>query len=174
MCEWHALACAGTDRIRRMANFGRAMLEHWTLEPDQTYLNHGTVGVTPRRVLLKQQALRDEMERHPSRFMLRELSLEHPAPWRSVSRLREASDQIAPFVGAQGDDLVFVPNVTTGMNAVLQSFPLRPSDEVLITDHAYGAIRLAAAAVCERSGATLQTVSIGYPIRDAGDVVASI
>ena len=150
------------------------MLGQWMLDPDHTYLNHGTVGGTPRRVLKKQQALRDEMERHPSRFMLRELNYSHPAPWRSVSRLREASDRIAPFVGARGDDLVFVPNVTTGMNAVLQSLPLRPSDEVLITDHAYGAIRLAAAAVCERSGATLQTVSIDYPIRDAGDVVASI
>src|SRR5262245_56781922 len=72
---------------RRMSNFGHAMLEHWTLDPDCTYLNHDTVGVAPRRVLQKQQALRDEMERHPSRFILRELNLHYPAPWRSVSRL---------------------------------------------------------------------------------------
>src|SRR5262244_2244798 len=111
-----------------MPPFGHAMLEHWMLDPACTYLNHGTVGVTPRRVLQRQQALRDEMERQPSQFMLRELSFEHGAPWRSVSRLREASDEVAAFVGARGDDLVFVPNVTTGMNAVLQSFRLRPSD----------------------------------------------
>ena len=168
----------GRTRLRLryviMTKFGRSMLEHWMLDPDCTYLNHGTVGATPRRVLQKQQALRDEMERHPSRFMLRELNLHHPAPWRDVSRLREASDQVAAFVGARGDDLVFVPNVTTGLNVVLQSLPLRPSDEVVITDLAYGAIRLAAAAVCERRGATLRTVSIEYPIRDAGDVVESI
>jgi len=53
--------------------FGRAALEHWLLDPEHTYLNHGTVGAPPRRVLQKQQALRDEIERHPSRFMLREL-----------------------------------------------------------------------------------------------------
>ena len=64
--------------------FGRAMLQHWTLDPASTYLNHGTVGVVPRRVLHRQQALRDEMERHPSRFVLRELNGEQPAPWRSV------------------------------------------------------------------------------------------
>jgi len=157
-----------------MSNFGRSMLQNWMLDPDCTYLNHGTVGATPRRVLQKQQALRDEMERHPSRFVLRELNWSHPAPWRRVSRLREASDQVAAFVGARPDDLVFVPNVTTGMNAVLQSFPLGPSDEVLITDLAYGAIRSTAAAVCERSGATLRTVSIDYPVRDAGDVVQAI
>ncbi len=154
--------------------FGREMLQHWQLDPSCIYLNHGTVGATPRRVLHKQQALRDDMERQPSQFMLRELNGEQPMPWRNVSRLREASDQVAAFVGARPDDLVFVPNVTTGMNAVLWSMPLRPGDEVLMTDLAYGAITNAAGAVCERSGATLRTVSIDYPIRDAGDVVEAV
>jgi isopenicillin-N epimerase len=155
-------------------NFGRGMLEHWMLEPDSIYLNHGTVGATPRRVLRKQQELRDEMERHPSRFMLRELHGEHPMPWRTTTRLREASTKVAEFVGARADDLVLVPNVTTGLNAVLQSVPLKPGDEVVITDLAYGAISLAAAAVCERSGATLRTVSIAYPVTEPGDVVDAI
>jgi len=57
-----------------MTPFGRAMLEQWMLDPEIAYLNHGTVGATPRRVLARQQALRDEMERQPSRFMLRELN----------------------------------------------------------------------------------------------------
>src|SRR5215510_10481636 len=149
--------------------FGRPMLQHWLLDPTCVYLNHGTVGATPRRVLQKQQALRDEMERHPSRFMLRELNAAQPMPWRSVSRLREASEQVSAFVGADAADLVFVPNVTSGLNAVLGSVPLGPADEVAITDLAYGAIALAAAAACERSGATLLTVHIDYPIRDAGD-----
>src|SRR6185437_8313024 len=104
-----------------MPSFGRSMLDHWLLDPACTYLNHGTVGATPKRVLARQQALRDEMERQPSRFMLRELSGEYPMPWRRVSRLREAVEQIAPFVGSRPDDFVFVPNVTVGMNAVLGS-----------------------------------------------------
>jgi isopenicillin-N epimerase len=157
-----------------MPTFGRAMLEHWMLDPECTYLNHGTVGAPPRRVLQKQQALRDEMERQPSRFVLRELSGQQPMPWRATSRLREASDQVAAFLGARPDDLVFVPNVTTGLNAVLGSLRLGPGDEVVITDLAYGAIALAAAFVCDRGGATLRTVSIEYPVRDAGDVVEPI
>ena len=115
------------------------MLEHWLLDPECTYLNHGTVGATPRRVLQKQQAIRDEMERQPSRFMLRELNGHQPMPWRAVSRLREASDQVAAFVGSRPDDLVFVPNVTTGLNAVLGSLPLGPGDEVV--DHRSGVRR---------------------------------
>src|SRR5580765_7758168 len=100
-----------------MPTFGRAMLEHWRLDPDVTYLNHGTVGAPPRRVLAAQQALRGEIERQPSRFILRELALEQPAPWRRLSRLREAIEPVAAFLGSQPGDLVFVANVTTGLNA---------------------------------------------------------
>jgi isopenicillin-N epimerase len=157
-----------------MSTFGRGMLEHWMLDPECTYLNHGTVGAAPRRVLHKQQALRDEMERQPSQFMLRELNGHQPMPWRAVSRLREASDQVAAFLGSRPDDLVFVPNVTTGLNAVLGSLPLCAGDEVVITDLAYGAIALAAGFAGGRAGATLRTVHLEYPIRDAGDVVEPI
>jgi isopenicillin-N epimerase len=157
-----------------MPTFGRSMLDHWLLDPDCTYLNHGTVGAPPRRVLQRQQAIRDEIERHPSRFMLRELNGHQPMPWRAVSRLREAGDHVAAFLGSRPEDLVFVPNVTTGMNAVLGSLPLGPGDEVVITDLAYGAIALAAGAVCDRGGATLRTVHLEYPMRDAGDVVEPI
>jgi isopenicillin-N epimerase len=154
-----------------MPTFGRSMREHWLLDPDVTYLNHGTVGAPPRRVLQKQQALRDEMERQPSRFVLRELNGEQPMPWRLESRYREAIAQIAPFLGARPDDLVFVPNVTTGLNAVLRSVPFGPADEVLISDLAYGAIALAARVVTRDRGATLRTVEMPFPLRDSGDVV---
>src|SRR3954471_8818363 len=114
-----------------MPQFGRAMLGEWLLDPDFTYLNHGTVGAPPARVLRKQQALRDEIERQPARFMLGELSGEHPAPWRRESRLREAAAPVAAFLGSRRDDLVFVPNVTTGTNAVLRSVVLEEGDEVV-------------------------------------------
>ncbi|MEK7316665.1 MAG: aminotransferase class V-fold PLP-dependent enzyme, partial [Candidatus Eisenbacteria bacterium] len=102
--------------------FGHAMREQWPLDPALTYLNHGTVGVTPRRVLAAQQALRVAMERNPSAFMLRELTGDKPAPWRpGPTRMREAAASVAAFVGARSDDFVFTPNVTHAINAVLRS-----------------------------------------------------
>ncbi len=154
--------------------FGRPMLEHWLLDPDHTYLNHGTVGAPPRRVLGRQQALRDEVERHPSRFLLRELQGEMPMPWRSASRLREAIAPVAAFLGVRPDDIVFVPNVTNGINAVLGSAPLASGDEMVITELAYGAVKLAAKAYCDRAGATLKIASIEFPVRDGGDIVEAI
>jgi isopenicillin-N epimerase len=154
-----------------MPTFGRSMREHWLLDPDVVYLNHGTVGAPPRRVLARQQALRDEMERQPSRFVLRELNAEQPMPWRGESRLREAIGRVAPFLGARPDDLVFVPNVTTGLNAVLRSVPLAPGDEVVMADLAYGAVTIAARLVTRERGATLRIVEMPYPLRGSGEIV---
>jgi isopenicillin-N epimerase len=157
-----------------MSAFGRTMLTHWPLDPAVTYLNHGTVGATPKRVLEAQQSLRDEMERTPARFLLRELTGTFPAPWRSESRLREAARPVADFVGARADDLVFVTNVTTGMNVALQSVPLAPGDEILITDLAYGAVTITAHAVAQRAGATVRTVPIRFPPSSGQEVMSAI
>jgi len=97
----------------------------WPLEPGLTYLNHGTVGVTPRAVLEAQRTIRDEIERNPSHYLLRELSeiiVGQPRPIRP--RLRQAADVVGELVGVAGDDLVFVDNTTTGVNAILRSLPL--------------------------------------------------
>jgi isopenicillin-N epimerase len=137
-----------------MTRFGRSMLQHFALDPTVTYLNHGTVGAPPRRVLAAQQAIRDEIELQPSRYLLRELSeICVGAPRAEPPRLRTAAAEVAAFFGARGEDLVFVDNATTGANAVLRSVPLRGRDEILVTSLGYGAITNAARYVARQHGA---------------------
>ncbi|MDW8424520.1 MAG: aminotransferase class V-fold PLP-dependent enzyme [Meiothermus sp.] len=150
------------------------MLRHWLLDPAITYLNHGTVGATPTSVLAVQQALREEMERQPARFLLRELSALSGQSPRAVPRLREAADAVARFVGARGSDLVFVDNATTGVNAVLCSLDLRPGDEILITSLAYGAVVNAARYWAERARARLLTVELPFPLRHPAQIVSAV
>lgn len=157
-----------------MPAFGRAMLAHWRLDPQDIYLNHGTVGATPRRVLARQQALRDEAEQHPARFVLRETGGYVPAPWRAESRLREALHPVAAFVGARVDDLVFVPNVTLAMNVVVQSFPFAPGDHAVVLDLGYGAVTRATTVAATRSGASVSTAVTPHPLRDADAVVSAV
>src|SRR3954447_8198012 len=110
--------------------FGRQLLGEWLLDPAITYLNHPTVGATPRRVLEAQRRIQDDIERQPSQFLLRELTGVIVGAWRPERpRLRVAADRVAAFVGGSGDDLVFVDNATTGANGVLRSLPLKPGDE---------------------------------------------
>jgi isopenicillin-N epimerase len=154
--------------------FGRHRLPDWPLDPAVTYLNHGTVGVAPRRVLAAQQAIRDEMERGPSRFLLREVSGLVGVSTGRPSRLREAAGTIASFVGARRDDLVFVDNATTGANAVLRSFPFAPGDEILITDHNYGATARVAAFAAREKQALVRTVQVPYPVFDRQALVDAV
>ena len=155
--------------------FGHAMLAHWALDPAITYLNHGTVGATPRRVLAAQQAIRDEIERQPARFMLRELTQVVVGGRRAAPpRMRAAADVVAAFVGARGDDLAFVENTTTGINAVLGSLRLGRGDEILITDLTYGAVANAARFAARERGATVRVAETPYPLRDPGEVAAAI
>ena len=148
--------------------FGRAALADWGLDPDVTYLNHGTVGAVPLRVLEAQQALRLEIERQPSQFLLRELAeLPGSTSWARRPRLRTAADAVGMFIGAHGDDLVFVDNATTGANAVLRSLHLRAGDEILVTDHGYGGVTLAAQFVAREAGAIVRQVTL--PASGASD-----
>ena len=159
-------------RSRRMHQFGDGMRAEWPLEAGVTYLNHGTVGVTPRRVLAAQQAIRDEIERQPSRYLLRELtSIVVGQPHGAVPRMRQAAAAVAGFLGARGEDLVFVDNATTGANAVLRSFPLEPGDEILITEFGYGGVTHAATFAGRERGAVVRIAPMPHPVRSANEIV---
>src|ERR1700692_4930146 len=93
----------------------------WCLDPSVTYLNHGSFGACPSAVLEAQASLRMEMEREPVDFLGTVLP----------SRLDGAREALAVFLGAAPEDLVFVPNATAGVNAVLRSLILGPGDELL-------------------------------------------
>jgi isopenicillin-N epimerase len=152
--------------------FGHGIRGEWLLEAETVYLNHGTVGAPPRRVLAAQQAIRDEIERQPARFLLRELAdLPGSAPRRPF-RMREAAAVVAAFVGARADDLVFVDNATAGVNAVLRSFPPGAGDEIVVLDHAYGAVANVVRFIARERGAVVRTVELPWPPRPDAIVAA--
>ena len=134
--------------------YGPGLRHLWLLDPEVTFLNHGSFGATPRRVLAVQDAWRRRMERQPVEF----LSRRHLMP-----ALRNAAAALAEFVHADPADLVFVENATAGVNAVLRSLALEPGDEILITDHVYPAVRNTVRYVCERTGARMREATLPYP-----------
>jgi isopenicillin-N epimerase len=146
--------------------FGRCFLSHWWLDPAVTYLNHGTVGATPRVVLEAQHAWQRRAEAQPAAFLFRELmrlTPDDPAAPRPL--LRRAADSVGEFVGVRGDDLVFVDNASTGVNAVLRSIALRPGDEIVVLDQAYGAVIKAAEFVARAVGAKVVVVATPFPVQ---------
>ena len=138
--------------------------ELFLLRPDVIFLNHGSFGDCPRPVFEAYQRWQLELERQPVDFL----------HYRFRDLMRNARERLAGFVGAAADDLVYVPNATTGLNLVARSLPLHAGDEVLGTDHEYGALDKTWTFVCAQRGAAYVQVELPLPLESPEQAVAAI
>jgi len=136
----------------------------WPLDPAVTFLNHGSFGSCPLPVLEFQRELRDRMERQPVKFFVRDL--EELLDWARI--------RLAKFLGGKAENLVFVPNATSGVNAVLRSLDFEPGDELLVTDHEYNACRNALDYVAQRTGAKVVVAKIPFPLASAEEIIEAV
>ncbi|HEY3057140.1 MAG TPA: aminotransferase class V-fold PLP-dependent enzyme [Thermoanaerobaculia bacterium] len=140
------------------------MREHWLLDPEIVFLNHGSFGATPKVVLAKQDEYRRQLEREPVRFMVRELE----------PLLDAARSELARFIGADAGGVAFVANATAGVNAVLRSLDLDEHDELLVTTQEYNACRNALEYVAQLAGAKVIVVDTPFPVASPDDILKSI
>jgi isopenicillin-N epimerase len=138
--------------------------KHWPLDPKVDFLNHGSFGSCPRPVLAFQRVLRDRLERQPVQFLARDLE----------PLLDQARAALALFVGARADNLVFVPNATSGVNTVLRSLEVAPGAEWLVTDHEYNACRNALEFAAARAGAKVVVARVPFPFQSTGQIMEAI
>ncbi len=138
-----------------------SLKEQFMLDPDVVFLNHGSFGATPRPVFDAYQAWQRRLERQPVRFLAEEL----------IDHLRAARQALGAYLRADPDDLVYVPNATFAVNVVARSLNLRPGDEVLTTDHEYGACDNAWEFNCRKAGASCVRQSIPLPLASPDQIV---
>jgi len=136
----------------------------WSIRGDTTYLNHGSFGPPPHVVRQAQLRWQQDLAEQPMDFFVRKLE---PA-------LLAAREKLAAFVGTAADNLVFIENATAGMNIVADAFRLQTGDEVLLTDHEYGAVRRIWQRACDRVGAQLKTAELPLPFRSVDDTVTAL
>lgn len=137
---------------------------HWQIEPGVTYLNNGSFGPSPDCVIEARREWSDRLERQPMDFFVRQLE----------GHLDAACAALGDFLGADPNDVVFTDNATFGMNVVASSTPLQPGDEVLVTDHEYGAVMRIWRRACKNAGAELATVKLPFPLTDQAAVVDAV
>jgi isopenicillin-N epimerase len=131
-----------------------ALADLYLLDKDVTFLNHGSFGACPRPVFETYQQWQRELERQPVAFL----------SGRARGLLAEARQHLGEFIGTDGGNLAFVTNTTVGVNAIARSLALKPGDEVLSTNHEYGAIDRTWRYYCERQGARHVSQPIDLPI----------
>lgn len=134
------------------------------LDPDVIFLNHGSFGATPRPVFEAYQAWQRRMERQPVQFIINEL----PA------HLAAAREALGAGVGAAAADIVYIPNATFGANVVARSLALGPGDEVLTTDHEYGACRNVWEFLRRKRGFDVVEQALPLPVESEDALVAQL
>jgi len=138
--------------------------ELWSLDTNVVFLNHGSYGACPKAVLAVQQSLRSQLEQDPVNFFGRK--------WEPL--LDNARNKLAAFINADVQDLVFVPNATTGVNSVLRSLNFSPDDEILTTNHEYNACRNALNFIASRTGAKIVVAKVPFPLESPQQLIAAV
>jgi isopenicillin-N epimerase len=141
-----------------------SLRDEFLLDPNVVFLNHGSFGACPRPVFERYQDWQRELERRPVEFLARRLP----------GLLDGVRERLAAYVGARPDDLVLVPNATSAVNAVARSLRLEPGDEVVATDHEYGACDLLWRHLCDRAGARYVVAKLPLPLPGAEAVADAI
>ena len=141
-----------------------ALRQDFLIDPDVTFLNHGSFGACPTPVFECYQAWQRELERQPVEFLGR----------RQKALLAEARQTLATYLNVGANDVVYLPNVTTALNVVARSLPLKAGDEILTSDHEYGAIERTWTFLNEASQAKLVVQKLPHTLQDPEDVVETI
>jgi isopenicillin-N epimerase len=128
------------------------------LDPEVTFLNHGSFGACPKPVFEKYQRWQLQLERQPVAFL---------DYYRGLSTwLGDARKALANVLQTSAENIVGLTNATVGLNVVAQSLTLKPGDEILTTDHEYAALEKTWAYVARRTGAKIIVAKIPLPLTD--------
>ena len=131
------------------------------LDPEVTFLNHGSFGAAPRPVMQVYQDWQRRLERQPVLFLVRE-SREH---------FRTARHQLASYLGADPENIVYIPNATYGVNVIARSLDFNPGDELLTSNHEYGACDNIWAFLGQKKGLNVIRQEIPLPLPSKEEII---
>jgi len=138
-----------------------SLKEYFLLDPSVVFLNHGSFGATPKPVFEAYQDWQLRLERQPVLFLGRELN----------ELLLQSRSVLGEYLNADPADLVYIPNATHGVNIIAHSLQLNPGDEILTTDHEYGACDYTWEFICEKTGAKYLHQPIPLPVHSDEEIV---
>jgi len=139
----------------------RNLKAQFLLDPDIAYLNHGSFGATPEPVFREYQRWQRELELQPTEFLGR----------RHNGLMKAARAALGDFLGVRAQDVVFTQNVTVAINVVARSLELGPGDEVLASDHEYGACDRTWRFLSRKRGFAYVIWPVRVPLTSAEDLV---
>ncbi|MAA79606.1 MAG: hypothetical protein CL916_10135 [Deltaproteobacteria bacterium] len=133
------------------------------LNPDITYLNHGSYGATPKKILDEQRRWQQKMEEEPVQFMH---EIRPPA-------LEKSREDLSHFLGVQKEEIFFVHNATQGIFMVAQQ-RIKKGMKVVCTSHRYQAVYHTLHYLCTKAQAQLEIIEIPFGVHTKDDLTQTI
>lgn len=130
------------------------MKDYFFLNPDITYLNHGSFGACPKPIFEDYQKWQLGLEKEPVQFIT----------VKTPELLKKSRQALGNFIGCDSDDLVFVQNPSTAFNIIIKNLKLNAGDEILTTNHEYGAMDRTWNYYCRKAGAKYIQQKISIPL----------
>ncbi len=133
----------------------------WHLDPNLVFLNHGSFGACPKDLLQQQNEYRKQLETSPIHFMV------HVLP----TLLADNKQALAELLHCQSSALFFIQNATQGVQTALNHLPVQAGDEIIYSNHIYGACRNQLVVLAQQKGLVLKEVQYPFVGLQAQDIV---
>lgn len=137
------------------------MKSQFLLDPTITFLNHGSFGACPKPIFEEYQRLQLELETEPVLFIQK----------KAAGYLKTAREKLSSYIGCNPLDVFFTPNPTFAINTIMRSLDLQEGDEILSTNHEYGAMDRIWSFYCKKSGAKYIRQNISLPVQSKEQLV---
>ncbi len=146
-----------------MTSISASLKNQFQLDPSFTYLNHGSFGACPKPIFEERNKWQKEIEKQPVAFI----------EDKAIGLLDWSREKLGAFINCDKDDLVYFPNPTTAMNMVIKSLDLKIGDEVLSSNHEYGAVEKTWEFVSRKKGFSYKKIDVSIPF-NKDDFIGSI
>tara|TARA_Y100001935_G_C17292444_1_gene504222 strand:- start:356 stop:1486 length:1131 start_codon:yes stop_codon:yes gene_type:complete len=140
------------------------MINRFILDKKTTFLNHGSFGACTKEVMNQYIEFQYRLENQPVHFIEKEIP----------DLMTKSRKSLSTFLNVDSNDLILIDNPTTAINEIIRSLKLQPGDEIISTDHEYGAMDKAWEFVTEKTGSIYKNIKLPFPIESDKDITSTL
>ena len=131
------------------------------LDKETIHLNHGSFGACPKPIFDALISWQKKLEFNPAKFLAFDIFV----------HLEKSRESLSEYINCDKNDIVFFPNPSTALNTVIKSLDLKKDDEILTTNHEYGALDKTWNFMCKNTGAKYIKQNIKLPLKSKNEFI---
>ena len=135
----------------------------FSIDPEVTFLNHGAFGACPKEVFDSLIKFQKKTEYEPVKHLAYDI----------YQYLKESRSALSGYVNCHVDDIAYFPNPSTALNTLIRSLDLKEGDQILTTNHEYGALDRTWRFISKKRGCEYIKLEVEIPFTDKKLIVDS-